>query len=507
MKLASSVLGVSVMLATALVGAHGQQGTTPQQTPQQPTFRAGVDVVDLDVSVFDKDRHPVRGLTAADFTVLEDGKPQPIVAFSAVDISDPPPVTATWMTRAPVDVDSNNLSRGRLWVILLDDDNIRDVKTAPHDFESMRAVARRVVDNLGPDDLATVVFSHDNWEGQGFTADKARLHQAVDRLVTSPRPNHPSKHINECDFLLVLEEVIDDLAVIPHRRKVVVDISTATTCRSSMLTAGAAGNLIDRANSADINVYTLDAAGLRPPGGSNSPVDFLQSLAGNTGGRAIVSTNTPEVHVSEIFDENKSYYLLGYESHNLKTRESLKRVEVKVNRPGVTVRTQTIYDAPAPAGSSRPKSELPPDTRAILDVVPKSDLPLKATAAAFADATGKGAVAAVVVNVGAPDGASAFTDTFDVVVRAFTPDGRPQGEAHQVTSLATAPGGPPRAEILSRLALKPGRYNLRVAAHGKSAAREGSVYTDVVVPDFAKEPVSLSGLRTHRDAGSARRAA
>jgi hypothetical protein len=45
-----------------------------------PTFRSGVELIQLDVSVLDKDRRPVQGLTAADFTVLVDGQPRPIVA-------------------------------------------------------------------------------------------------------------------------------------------------------------------------------------------------------------------------------------------------------------------------------------------------------------------------------------------------------------------------------------------------------------------------------------------
>jgi hypothetical protein len=49
-------------------------------------------------------------------------------------------------------------------------------------------------------------------------------------------------------------------------------------------------------------------------------------------------------------------------------------------------------------------------------------------------------------------------------------------------------------DFLSLQPLKPGRYNLRFALQNSAAQPVGSVYTDVTVPDFAKEPLSLSGL-------------
>jgi hypothetical protein len=76
-----SVVIVACVVCAIAIGS-GEQAPSDVGT----TFRSGVDVVRLDVSVLDRDRMPIRGLTAADFTVLEDGKPQPIVGFDAVDL-------------------------------------------------------------------------------------------------------------------------------------------------------------------------------------------------------------------------------------------------------------------------------------------------------------------------------------------------------------------------------------------------------------------------------------
>ena len=64
--------GASIGAGLAVAGAARAAAA---QTPPQVTFRAGVDLVDVEVSVLDKNRLPVRGLTANDFTVLEEGSP------------------------------------------------------------------------------------------------------------------------------------------------------------------------------------------------------------------------------------------------------------------------------------------------------------------------------------------------------------------------------------------------------------------------------------------------
>lgn len=85
---------VVVASVAALAFIHSP---APSSNQQLPTFRTGVDIVEIDVTVLDEDRHPVKGLTADNFTVLDHGQPQPIVAFSAIDVPAPVTYPAPWM--------------------------------------------------------------------------------------------------------------------------------------------------------------------------------------------------------------------------------------------------------------------------------------------------------------------------------------------------------------------------------------------------------------------------
>jgi hypothetical protein len=55
----------------------------PQQ-PAAPTFRARIDLVQVDVVVVDKDGNPVTGMKASDFTLLDRKKPQTIATFEEI---------------------------------------------------------------------------------------------------------------------------------------------------------------------------------------------------------------------------------------------------------------------------------------------------------------------------------------------------------------------------------------------------------------------------------------
>jgi beta-lactamase class A len=95
---------VIVLGALAALGLGVALLSARQQEPRPPTFRVRTDLVQLDVSVLDRQGQPVAGLTARDFTVLKDGVPQPIVAFAVVDVPTWTEGTAAWTREIGSDV-------------------------------------------------------------------------------------------------------------------------------------------------------------------------------------------------------------------------------------------------------------------------------------------------------------------------------------------------------------------------------------------------------------------
>jgi hypothetical protein len=65
----------------------------------------------------------VRGLTASDFTIFEDGRPRPVVAFVPVELAEPETTSnaAAWVRDLASDVATNRVRpEGRLVVIMFD---------------------------------------------------------------------------------------------------------------------------------------------------------------------------------------------------------------------------------------------------------------------------------------------------------------------------------------------------------------------------------------------------
>ncbi len=194
--------------------AAGQQLPSARSPPSVP----GVDAVQLDVSVLDKERRPVGGLTAADFTVLEDGKPREIVAFSAIELPPMPAAVApSGADTVPPDVSSNDGPQGRLVIILIDPFLERVMALGrvtiadPPGITALRATARRIVDSLGPGDLAAV--GHTIYGApQNFTTDKAQLKRAIDSGASGTNKRAAGEEWGNCQCGVCRLEAITRVA-------------------------------------------------------------------------------------------------------------------------------------------------------------------------------------------------------------------------------------------------------------------------------------------------------
>lgn len=521
---------VSLWLTCGLVASILALEARPQD-PAQLTFRSTADLVDVDVSVLDGDRLPVRGLTAADFTVLEEGRPRPIVAFSAVDLRPREQPSARWMTRVAPDVVDNDLQReGRLVVILIDQ------SIAFEDLPVTQRFAEAVVDQLRPGDLAAVAYATFGVP-QNFTDDRARLLHAIRQPQAGlPADDGGAPALCPCGVcsLEAIGDIAEAMAPVRERRKMLlvvgsnIAIQSSGECSARLNPARArafraleAGNVTVHAfDPAGLPTLSASASGRRPaPSRGGGPamrnmirVGNLRTLPDRTGGRYLYDPIRPADRVAEIFRESESYYVLGFEPAHLEPDGKFHRITVRVNRPGVSLQARRgYYGGGADPALERRRDRLDRHVSgvsaslrgAIAGLWPRSEVALALTAVPVAAPDLRQGTVASVLRVtrafeaalpavmAPPEG-----DVVHVYTGAFDRQGYPLAAAQQVVRVNPRALAPSvfEYEVVSRLDLKPGRYELRAAVEDPRLGRSGSVYAYVDVPDYHREPVALSGL-------------
>ena len=92
--------------------------------------------------------------------------------------------------------------------------------------------------------------------------------------------------------------------------------------------------------------------------------DSLRALAEETGGFAAVNTNQFATAFDRIVSDNSSYYVLAYYPPTDKKDGKFHRIEVKVTRPGLTVRARRGYMAPKAKPAPKTTSKDGPSPRA-----------------------------------------------------------------------------------------------------------------------------------------------
>lgn len=285
-------------------------------------------------------------------------------------------------------------------------------------------------------------------------------------------------------------------------------------------------------------IYTLDARGLTtgmddpnsalafdPAGRSarsstndlSASQEPLQTIAANTGGRALLNSNTLNSGLGRALQETSVYYLLawrppGEEQHGNKFR----RIEVKViGRPELSVYVRRGYydvEVKSAPKKDKPKEEVTAavaaktseaQLREVLQAAyPRQDLPAQLSLV-YLDTPDKGItltasvqVARQFITFNKTEGKQ--TASVDLSGIVLDEQGTSVGRFNDRLSIDIS--SEPNAALHKDLAynyqtaLKPGLYQVRIAARDSKSALMGSAMQWIEIPDLASRKLSMSSL-------------
>jgi hypothetical protein len=358
-------------------------------------------------------------------------------------------------------------------------------------------------------------------------------------------PEDPSSELDELreDLFAVgalgaLSFVVRGLGELPGRKTVVMlsdGFRIYTKEGTATRTFQALRRLVDLANRASVVVYTVDTRGLQTlsltaadnvTGGIAQIEQALQGrraeffdtqaglhyLAQQTGGTFTFNNNDIGAGIRRALQDLEGYYLIGYVpdeetfSPGVKGAE-FRKVEVKVKRPGLRVRSRSGFYGVADGERQRPAARTRGEVmaEAVMSPFASADVRLRLTPL-FGEDEREGLFIRSLLHVDGRD--LTFVEdadgwrkaVFDVVMVTFDDAGRPidqkdetytvrvRGEAYQTV----VDGGLVYTAVLP--VKKAGAYQFRTAVRDTSSERLGSAHQFVEVPDVRKGRLALSGI-------------
>jgi len=288
-------------LATA-VGLAAQQGGR---------FRGGVEIVSLSVTVIDGTKY-VTGLEQDDFDVFEDGAKQSINFFS-------------------------HLQQPVALAILLDTSNSMEDKIATAQ-EAAIGFVRRMKKN---DAIEVIEFNSQVRIPQPFTNDV----NALERAIRATTVNGSTSLYNA--MYVSLKQLKDERAKSAEdiRRQAIIVLSDGDDTSSVIEYE----DVLDLAKRSETAIYAIGLRQAEAGRGKFKEAEFvLRQLSQETGGRVFFPTTVAELPriYEQISEELASQYSIGYSSRNPMKNGAWRRIEVRVNKPGLVARTRRGYYGP-----------------------------------------------------------------------------------------------------------------------------------------------------------------
>jgi Ca-activated chloride channel family protein len=291
---------VSWVFLVTVVGSGGQQ---------VPVFRAGIDLVNIGVTVTDRKGALITSLTRDDFEIYEDGRKQAPTYFATGDVTTDagPPL--------------------HLGVLL-------DVSESMGDDMSFTKTASIKFLNTLTDAVDITVLDFD-------TEVRAARYgqQEFPRLVERIRQKKASGFTALYDAI----GVYLDGAAGQDGRKIMLLYTDGGDTRSSI----PFHELVDLLKASDVTVYPIGELEHQAATARNQQRMQLQQIAELTGGQAFFPTSVKELDgwYEKVVAEIRAQYTIGYLSTNERTDGSWRKVEVKVSRKDARVRSRKGYFA------------------------------------------------------------------------------------------------------------------------------------------------------------------
>jgi VWFA-related protein len=351
------------------------------------------------------------------------------------------------------------------------------------------------------------------------------------RTVKVNDPLEPERAFEARGALRQLEDVARWLETVPTHRKALIFVSEGidydlTNLIDNRFASGLLEDVrqvITRARRSNTNIYAVDPRGL---GGLSDetievgslpddttvlgPGIFMQALqwtqnnlrilAEESGGFALLNTNDLASGFDRIVRENSEYYLLGYQPANTRPDGRFRRIEVRVTRPDLEVRARRGYFAPS--GNRRRTNEQPVSLALLNSPLPVTGLTIDSAASMFRGDGNKVSVLTTIEvgpEVSLTQSGETYKGRVELSVVAVDLDGRIVASATPAIDLNLRPTTREAVErhglrTTSRFELKPGRYQIRIAARDPNGSKAGSVIHDLRVPDLRKPPIAISDL-------------
>jgi Ca-activated chloride channel family protein len=279
--------------------------TGPPEKVPEATFRVGMDLVQLNISVFDASGKIIKGLPQSAFTVYENNVKQEVSVFRQEDV----PVSLGLL------IDSS-ASMG----------NKKD---------RVASAALAMVKASNPDDeVFTINFNEEADIAQDFTSDANLLEKSLRNL-------RPKGETAMRDAVLL---GIDHLRMKAKRDKKVLVIITDGEDNSSISTQQ---RVIEASHQSNTIVYAIGLLGEERPDSAARAKAQLEALTLATGGRSwfLADVNAIAAVTPEIAHEIRNQYVIGYTSSDPTKDGKFRSIRVEVNVPGATVRTRSGYYA------------------------------------------------------------------------------------------------------------------------------------------------------------------